>query len=191
MAPAGGGQNAAGHGGHRRAAGEEARIRARFKRLGPQQRALIVALRPFSDDQGRFDRDRWAEAFASSDANVIYQVVGATGMFERLVNHLNGMLIAGARLADLSVARADSAPSTPAVIDAVRGDGGLTANHAEVLIRLNRTRNRLQHASIDLQADELHADIELLLKTLKRLVGSYVAWLARHDVQLLPQRPGR
>jgi hypothetical protein len=69
----------------------------------------------------------------------------------------------------------------------VRGDGGLTANQAEVLIRLNRTRNRLQHASFDVQADEMHADTELLLKTLKRLVTSYVKWLAGHGIQLLPK----
>jgi hypothetical protein len=189
MARARGGRDGTGYGGRRQSGGDEARIRARFKRLGPQQQALIVALRPFSDDQGRFDRYKWEQAFMSNEPAVIHQVVGVTGMFERLVNHLNGMLVAGARLTRLPVTRADAAPSAPAVIYAVRNDGGLTTNQAEVLIRLNRTRNRLQHASIDLHADELHADIELLVKTLKRLAGSYVTWLAHHDVHLLPKRP--
>lgn len=172
-----------------RGAADEARIRSRFKRLGPQRRALVVALRPFSDEQGRFDQRLWAEAFESTDPEIIYRVVGAIGMFERLVNHLNGMLVAGARLADLSVASQERAPSTPSVITAIRDDGGLSANQAEVLIRLNRTRNLLQHASAEVQADDVHADVELLLKTLQRLVSSYVTWLERHGIALLPSRP--
>jgi hypothetical protein len=167
-----------------------ARIRARFKRLGPQQRALILAIRPFNDEQGRFDRDKWAEAFVSSEPKTIHEVIGVTGTFERLINHLNGMLSTGAQLVELTVAGGESAPSAPAVINAIRDDGGLTPSQADVLVRLNRTRNHLQHASLDVQADELHADIELLLKSLKRLVKSYVEWLARHDVQLLPKRLG-
>lgn len=165
-----------------------ARIRARFKRLGPQQRALLVAIRPFSDEQGRFDRHMWEAAFVSDEPQTIHEVIGVTGMFERLVNHLNGMLLAGARLARLPAVQGTDAPSAPTVIHAVREDGGLTANQADVLVRLNRTRNSLQHASFDVQADELHADVELLLKTLKRLVRSYVEWLERHDIALLPKR---
>jgi uncharacterized protein YutE (UPF0331/DUF86 family) len=108
--------------------------------------------------------------------------------FERLIDHLNGMLTTGARLAQLPVTGGRETPSSPDVINAIRDDGGLTASQADVLARLNRTRNHLQRASLDVQADELHADIELLLKTLKRLVQSYVEWLERHDVQLLPRR---
>jgi hypothetical protein len=187
MARADGRRGASGRGGPHRE-DDVARIRARFKRLGPQQRALILAIRPFSDEQGRFDRDKWAEAFASSEPKIIHEVIGVTGTFERLINHLNGMLSTGARLVQLPVAGGESAPSAPAVINAVRDDGGLTSSQADILVRLNRTRNHLQHTSLDVQADELHADIELLLKTLKRLVKSYVAWLARHNVQLLPKR---
>lgn len=168
---------------------DEARIRGRFKRLGPQQRALILALRPFSDDQGRFDQRLWEEGFSSSYPETIYRVVGVTGTFEGLVNHLNGTFVAGARLAQLPITRGDEAPSAASVVTAIKEDGGLTANQADVLIRLNRMRNRLQHASLDVQADELHHDIELLRKTLRRFVGSYVEWLADHGVQLLPQRP--
>jgi hypothetical protein len=188
MTRAGGRQDAAGHSGRRRA-DDVARVRARFMRLGPQQRALIVAIQPFSDDQGRFDPREWADAFASAEPEIIHRVIGVTGTFERLVNHLNGMLAAGARLAQLPVTHGQGTPNTPAAIDAIRDDGGLTSGQAEVLIRLNRTRNRLQHASLDVQADELHADIELLLRTLKALVKSYVEWLGRHGIQLLPKRP--
>ena len=174
MAQAGGRRGAAGPVGVR-GDSDLARIRTRFKRLGPQQRALIVAIRPYTDDQGRFDRDKWGEAFASSEPEIIHEVVGVTGTFERLVNHLNGMLEAGARLAQLPVIREHGALSTPSVINAIRDDGGLSVNQAEVLIRLNRTRNLLQHASFDVSAEEVHADVELLLKTLKRLVAPAVS----------------
>lgn len=184
MAPVEQGQHGANRGEHRRDA-DMARIRTRFKRLGPQQRALIVAIRPFNDDQGRFDQGKWEEAFTSSDPETIHQVVGVTGTFERLVNHLNGMLSAGARLAQLSLPSEQGPPSNPAIINAVKDDGGLTANQADVLVRLNRTRNDLQHASFEVHANELHADIELLQKTLKRLVTSYVRWLENHGIELL------
>ena len=44
----------------RRRTPDEARMIERFKRLAPQQAALRLALAPFCDDNGRFDRARWA-----------------------------------------------------------------------------------------------------------------------------------
>jgi hypothetical protein len=55
-----------------------------------------------------------------------------------------------------------------------------------VLKRLHGTRNELQHASLDVQADDVHAAVELLDKTIGRLATSYVTWLDRYDVQILP-----
>lgn len=55
-------------------------------------------------------------------------------------------------------------------------------------LRLYRTRNDLQHASLDAQADEVYNDIVLLQKTLARFARSYMRWLDGHGAQLLPQR---
>jgi hypothetical protein len=82
----------------------------------------------------------------------------------------------------------DQKPSAPLLIDAVKADEGLTANQAEVLKRLYRTRNDLQHASLDAQADEVYNDIVLLQKTLARFARSYMRWLDGHGAQLLPRR---
>jgi hypothetical protein len=82
-------------------------------------------------------------------------------------------------------------PETIVAVTAVTGlfeDGGLTANQATVLLRLYRTRNELQHASVDVEADQIHDDIVLLQKTLGRFAKSYVEWLERHDIWLLPRR---
>jgi uncharacterized protein YutE (UPF0331/DUF86 family) len=167
---------------------DEARVLARLKRLAPQRRALALALQPFSDESGQFELRRWETAFASDDAQDIYRVFGATGAYQTLVNHLVEMLHGGARLVGLDVARDDHRASAPRLIDAVKEDGGLTANQAEVLKGLYRTRNDLQHASLDVQADEVYDEIVLLQKTLARFATSYVRWLDGHDIQPLPLR---
>jgi hypothetical protein len=167
---------------------EEARILERFKRLAPQRDALVVALEPFRDGEGSFDRAAWARAFASDDAKAIVAVTAVTGLFEGLVNHLIEMLHVASRLAGLQLTGGADKPAGPALIEAVRDDGGLSANQATVLVRLYRTRNELQHASLDVQADQIHDDVVLLQKTLGRFAKSYVEWLERHDVRLLPGR---
>ena len=188
MARARGGEESTGPVPVRRRSPDEARILARLKRLAPQQRALVLALQPFSDDAGRFDLKRWQTAFISDDAEDIYHVFGVTGAYQALVNHLVEMLHVGARLAGLDVARGDEKVSAPLLIDAVKEDKGLTANQAEVLKRLYRTRNDLQHASLDAQADEVYDDIVLLQKTLARFAKSYMRWMEGHGAQLLPRR---
>ena len=172
----------------RRANADEQRIIDRFKRLGPQKRALAVTLRPFVVD-GRFDGKVWDHAFGSDEPDVIAQVIAVTGAYQALVNHLVEMLHAAGRLVSLEACRGDTKPPAPRLIDAVREDGGLTAHQADVLKRLYQTRNELQHASLDVQADEVHAAIELLDKTIGRLVTSYVKWLDRYEVRIVPARP--
>lgn len=67
---------------------EQARLVERFKRLGPQRDAFKIALRPFSDDHGHFDRQQWQQAFSSNDPDRIVTVAAATGLYVGLVNHL-------------------------------------------------------------------------------------------------------
>jgi hypothetical protein len=169
----------------RRLSPDEARILERFKRLAPQRDALAVALLPFCDSTGSFDRAVWTRAFASDDPQTIVAVTAVTGIYEGLVNHLMEMLHVASRLAGLHFA-GEGKPAGPALVEAVRSDGGLSVNQAAVLLRLYRTRNELQHASLDVEAAQVHDDVVLLQKTLGRFASSYVKWLERHDVQLLP-----
>jgi len=75
-------------------------------------------------------------------------------------------------------------PGVAGIIDAIRADDGFTSTQAQTFTELYRTRNRLQHSSPDIQADEVHRQVRLLLRHLPRLVESYLAWLEKHDVTL-------
>lgn len=164
---------------------DEARLVERFMRLAPQRKALTLALVPFSDDNGQFDRERWEQAFNSQDPERIVAVKAVTGLYEGLVNHLVEMLHAAARLCGLDVAAREERPNGPQLFAAVGDDGGLTANQVEVLTRLYAMRNELQHASPGVEAGEVYDDVVLLAKTLARFAKSYVEWLKQHDVSLV------
>jgi hypothetical protein len=165
---------------------DEARLIERFRRLAPQRDALKLALRPFTDDGGSFDRAAWARAFESPDPTDIVAVTAVTGLYEGLVNHLVEMLHVAARLRGLDAARAADKPSGPALFAAVREDGGLTASKEQVLTRLYATRNELQHASLNVEAGQVFDDVVLLGKTLAGFAATYVVWLERHGIALLP-----
>jgi hypothetical protein len=156
-----------------------ARIRQRLTRMAPQRRALQLALAPYSDEEGRFDLARWTRAFESPEPETINEVVEVTGGYQILVNHLVEATRTGAMLAGVA-----GRQSGPELIAAIRDDGGLSPNQAEILIELYRTRNRLQHASPDIQADEVHDQVSVLLRSLPGFVRSFAAWMARYDVEL-------
>jgi len=179
----------AGAGGRpRRRSPDEARVIERFKRLGPQRQALTLALQKFTDSSGQVDRDAWADAFSqtTADPQTIVDVKAVTGLYEGLVNHLVEMLRAAARARGLAVVQGDQRPNGPELFAAVSADGGLTPNQVDVLRRLYQMRNELQHSSPGVDGAEVLADIELLQKTLARFVKSYIEWLKRQGIALIP-----
>ena len=165
-----------------------ARIRQRLSRMSPQTKALRLALARYADDHGTFDLSLWEEAFTSDDPRAINHVLEVTGGYEGLVNHLMEMLHTGAALVGTPAAQRGRRTPAPDLIAAVTADGCFRANQADALMRLNRTRNRLQHNSPGVAADEVHQRLELLLKVMPRLLSSYVAWMQRRGVQLLPDK---
>ncbi len=169
----------------RRRAPDEARLVERFRRLAPQLAAFKLALRPFCDDNGHFDRQRWEAAFASNDPGDIVAVAAAIGLYAGLVNHLVEMLHVAARLRGLEVTRRETKPDGPTLFAAVGEHGGLTRNQVAVLARLYAVRNALQHASPGVDVDEVYDTFVLLPKTLGRFAKSYVDWLQRHGVSIL------
>jgi hypothetical protein len=155
------------------------RLSAKIERLSAQSRALRKAMRQFGED---FDTTTWEAAFNSPDSDDINRVHPVTGGYVALVNNTAEAIRAGANLTGIK-------PTTgmhgiPGIIDAIRADGGFTPQQAETFTQLYRTRNQLQHASPDIQADAVHRQVRLLLGHLPRFVKSYVAWLAKHDVEL-------
>jgi hypothetical protein len=133
----------------------------------------------FGDD---FDAKAWTKSYYSPDPDDINRVFTVTGGYLALVNNTAEAIRAGVELTGLK--STSGMPGLPGIVDAIRVDGGFTSRQAETFVELYRTRNRLQHSSPDMEADEVHRQVRLLLGHLPRLVKSYLAWLERHDVEL-------
>jgi hypothetical protein len=160
-------------------AAELDRLNARLERLPAQRQALRKAMRQFGAD---FDLPTWTRAFESTDPDDINRVFAVTGGYLALVNNTAEALKAGVKLTTI---RANpGAASTAGIVELIRLDGGVTGDQAGTFIELYRTRNRLQHSSPDVQADEVHTQVRRLLRHLPKLIRAYVSWLARHDVEL-------
>jgi hypothetical protein len=153
------------------------RIDAKLERLATQRKALRRALEQFGGD---FDARTWTAAFESPDPDDINRVFTVTGGYLALVNNTAEAIRAGAKLAGLKPM--PDTPGLPGVVAALCADGGITNTQAATFTELCRTRNRLQHSSPDIEADELHRQVRLLLRHLPGLIKSYVAWLEAHDV---------
>lgn len=158
---------------------EHDRLDARLERLSAQSTALRRAMDQFGEG---FDPETWTNAYSSPDPDDINRVFMVTGGYLALVNNTAEAIRAGVKLTGLKPT--SGMPGLPGIVDAVRADGGFTGRQAETFVELYRTRNRLQHSSPDIEADEVHRQVRLLLRHLPRLVKSYLAWLERHDVEL-------
>jgi hypothetical protein len=155
------------------------RVDSKLERLSAQRKALRRAMGHFGDD---FDAKAWTNAFDSPDPDEINRVFMVTGGYLALVNNTAEAIRAGAKLTGLK--STPGMAGIPGIIDAVRTDGGFTSRQAATFIELYRTRNRLQHSSPDIQADEVHRQVRLLLRHLPRFVESYLGWLEKHGVEL-------
>lgn len=155
------------------------RLSAKLERLPAQSKALRKATRLFGE---KFDATTWAAAFNSPDSDDINRVYTVTGGYLALVNNTAEAMRAGAKLT--GVKPAPGTHGVPGIVEAIRADGGLTRRQAETFAELYRTRNHLQHASPDIQADAVHRQVRLLLGHLPRFVKSYVAWLDKRGVKL-------
>jgi hypothetical protein len=155
------------------------RLSAKLERLSAQSKALRKAMRQFGE---KFDATAWTAAFNSPDSDDINRVYTVTGGYLALVNNTAEAVRAGAKLTGIKPALGTH--GVPGIIEAIRADGGLTRQQADTFAELYRTRNQLQHASPDIQADVVHRQVRLLLGHLPRFVKSYIAWLAKRGVKL-------
>lgn len=155
------------------------RLSAKLERLSPQSEALRKAMRQFGED---FDAKAWGAAFHSSDADDINRVHTVSGGYLALVNNTAEAVRVGAKLTGIEPTA--GMRGVPGIIDAIRADGGFTSRQADTFTALYRTRNHLQHASPDIQADEIHRQTQLLLGHLPRFIKSYLAWLETRGVEL-------
>jgi hypothetical protein len=139
---------------HSANAAELNRLSAKLERLATQSRALRKAMLQFGEN---FDIKTWTEAFNSSDIDDINHVYTVTGGYLALVNNMAEAVRAGAKLTGTKPS--EGAHGLPATVEAIRAGGGFTDQQAETFTELYRTRNHLQHASPDIQADEVHQQV--------------------------------
>jgi uncharacterized protein YutE (UPF0331/DUF86 family) len=92
--------------------------------------------------------------------------------FARVAATLTGLRPAGRR------------PSTNADIEALRADGALTGEQTYKLIQMKELCDRLRHEYAYVDADDVHAAVQILLKLLPGFIASYVKWLAEYGVEL-------
>jgi len=158
---------------------EASHIRARLRRLVVDARALKAAIEDeFGSD---FDPDSWRQAFDSDDPADVNRVSPVESAFVRIVNGLveaarSGLIASG-------IAEPLGTPeSVPTDLWRVRDDGGLTEGQAGLLVDLSQTRNELQHAYIEVSADDLRSAISRLRANLPAIVTALNGWFTRHGV---------
>lgn len=155
------------------------RLARRIESLDEHRIGLDQAVAGFGGTE--LDPEAWRKAFDSHDALDIVARNGLTGCYSTFVNNYAELLKTGAYLAGLTPHRK---PHTQDAIDAVRNDGGLTAEQAEVLHDLFTFEGRVQHASPDIDADDVRKFVELLRAGAPDLIRAVVNWLKRSGVYL-------
>jgi len=160
---------------------EQARVARLFEAIAKHRRALELAIA--ENFEGKLDAVEWRNAFESAEPHDANRTMVVTGDHSAALNAYVEILraSAGSRLIGLLPHRR---PYADQVFSAVFEDGGLTDEQAELLSRLYVLEGRLEHASPDVDADEVREAVEALRSQLPGLVEGVVTWLARHGVEL-------
>jgi len=158
---------------------EEARLARYFRSIDKHSAALELAI----DESfgGELDVLAWRNAFDSSDPTETLRTVAVTGSYSAIVNAYIEILKAasGTRLIGLLP---HHRPRAAQAIQAVQGDGGLTADQATLLNNSYALEGRVEHASPDVDADEVREAVERLLEHLPELLMSTHAWLEPYGI---------
>lgn len=164
---------------------EQARLGRFLETINKHYRALDLAI----DENfgGSLDLSDWRRAFESAEPVDANRTMVVTGDHSAVLNGFVEVLraSAGTRLVGLLPYRR---PHADQVFEALAADGGLSKEQAALLNELYVLEGRLEHASPDVDADEVREGIERLRRALPALVESVVAWLGRHGVDFKSSR---
>jgi hypothetical protein len=162
---------------------EEARLSAFFKSIAKHRRALELAIE--ESFGGELAETEWRNAFDSSDPHDALRTMAITGSYSAVLNAYVEILrvASGSRILRLLPHRR---PHAEQVFDVVRDDDGLTVDQAELLSDIYVLEGRLEHASPDVDADEVRRAVERLRAALPALIESARDWLAGHGVEFSP-----
>jgi len=160
---------------------EQARLSRYFQAIAKHRRALDLAIEEGSG--GQLDPREWAQAFDSTEPHDANRTMVVTGDHSAALNAYVEILkaSAGSRLIGLLPHRR---PHAEQAFDAVREDEGLTEEQATLLHEIYVLEGRLEHASPDVEAGEVHDAVQRFREALPGLVESVAAWLRRHGVEL-------
>jgi CO/xanthine dehydrogenase Mo-binding subunit len=160
---------------------EQARLARFFETINKHRKALDLAIA--DNFGGTLDPAEWRSAFESSEPDDANRTMVVTGDYSAILNAYVETLKAstGARLIGLLPHRR---PHADQVFEALVADGGLVKDQAALLNELYVLEGRLEHASPDVDAEEIRDAVERLRQALPGLIESAVAWLARHAVKL-------
>lgn len=158
---------------------QTARLARRIESLEVHRSGLEQAVESFGG--GELDLETWQHVFDSHDPLDVVARNGLTGCYSAVVNNYIELLKTGAYLAGLTPHRRDHAKDA---IDAVHEDGGITENQAKRLHELFVFEGRLQHASPDVDADEILKAIELLRAEAASLINAAIRWLDRRGIEI-------
>jgi uncharacterized protein YutE (UPF0331/DUF86 family) len=161
-------------------AAEQARLARFFQTVSKHHKALELAIE--ENFGGRLDPAEWRSAFQSVAPHDANRTMVVTGDHSAVLNAYVEILkaSAGSRLIGLLPHRR---PHAEQAFEALVADGGLTKDQAALLNEVYLLEGRLEHASPDVDAEEVRNAIERLRKALPGLIESTHIWLRRHGVE--------
>lgn len=160
-------------------AAEEARLARFFKSINKHRIALDLAVE--ESFGGELDPSGWRRAFDSPEPADTIRTVVVTGSYSAIVNAYVEILkaAAGSRVVGLLPHRR---PHAEQVIAAIQSDGGLTTEQAALLSESYILEGRLEHASPDVDPEEVREQVERLREELPGLIQCLHAWLESHGI---------
>jgi hypothetical protein len=160
---------------------EQVRIARFFESIAKHRRALDLAI----DESfgGQLDPTEWRRAFESSEPQDANRTMVVTGDHSAILNAYVEILrtSAGARLVGLLPHRR---PRAGQVFEALHADGGLDAEQVVLLNEIYALEGRLEHASPDVDAEEVRDAVDRLRQMLPSLIRSASDWLSSHGIEI-------
>ncbi len=162
-------------------AAEQARLARFFQTISKHRKALDLAIE--ENFGGQLDPADWRSAFQSAEPHDANRTMVVTGDHSAVLNAYVEILkaSAGSRLIGLLPHRR---PHAEQVFEALVADGGLSQDQAALLNEVYVLEGRLEHASPDVDAEEVRDAVERLREALPGLIESTQVWLRRHGVEL-------
>ncbi len=159
---------------------EQARLARFFVAIDKHHRALAVAIA--EGFGGKLDPAEWRRAFESAEPHDANRTMLVTGDHSAILNAYVEILkaSAGSRLIGLLPHRR---PHAEQAFAALAADGGLAKDQAALLNEIYVLEGRLEHASPDVDAEEVRSAVERLRKALPGLIESTRNWLSRHGIE--------